>query len=193
VEEDEMAEPDRVALALVIQPRRQIVRDAWANRGPVLVALGVLLAYILMSSALIASLENWSVPHAAYFTVINVTTVGFGDVTAASRSGKLLAGVNSFAGLVLFGVLVALITLAFQPSQYTGTAAPVGASTPETVARPHEAPPDRVVADLLTSVGRLLALNGAAREGRIRVAVHGVERPGAHVFVEILVGRGGDA
>jgi hypothetical protein len=188
-----MAESDRATLALVIQPCRPILRDAWANRVPVLAALGLLIAYIVLSSALIAYVEQWSLPRAAYFTVINVTTVGFGDVTAASRGGKLLAGVNAFAGLVLFGVLVALITLAFQPSQYTGTAAPAARSTasPDAAAQPQDAPADRIVADLLTNIGRLLGTKGEMHEGNIRFAVHRHGIPGAHVFVEIMVRNAG--
>src|SRR5262245_45948904 len=119
-----MAQQD--TLALVIAPRRQIVRDLRANSWLILIAIGLLFVYVVASSAVIEYAEGWSFLHAAYFTVINVTTVGFGDVTAATQVGKILSGINAFIGLVLFGALVAAITLAFQPTEFTGTATPTG-------------------------------------------------------------------
>jgi DNA repair exonuclease SbcCD ATPase subunit len=52
---------------------------------------------------------------AFYFTVINMTTVGFGDLAPVSFWGKVFAMLNAIVGLALFGVLVGLIVMAFQP------------------------------------------------------------------------------
>ncbi len=125
--------------------------------------------------------------HAGYFTVINVTTVGFGDVTAATRVGKLVSGLNAFIGLGLFGVLVALITLAFQPSEFTGTAKPVSAAEPSS-GKDHPPRPqgiDRELQDLVRTVGRFLETRTDTPDATIEVHGHG-ERT-AHVLVEIVV------
>ena len=181
-------------LALIIAPRRQIVRDFRANTGPILVALVALAVYIVLSSLIISLVEKWSFLHAAYFTVINVTTVGFGDVTAATHLGKVLSGINAFAGLIAFGVLVALITLAFQPGEFTGTASPLEKAS-EAPRAPGAADRDdgaEAVADLFASLGRLLRTPQDAEEGHVRIAVHN-HRDDGHVFVEISVRRRHDA
>jgi hypothetical protein len=66
-----------------------------------------------------------------YFTVINVTTVGFGDVVPFTRIGKLIAGFNSFTGLIIFGVLVATLTMALQPRQFSGEITSVQPEPPD--------------------------------------------------------------
>lgn len=176
-------------LALVIAPRRQMVRDFRANLRPILVALALLAVYVVVSSVGISALEKWSFLHAAYFTVINVTTVGFGDVIAATHAGKVLSGVNAFAGLIAFGVLVALITLAFQPGEFTGTASLVRQTAarlnPPSVTSQDEDSGTAAVAGLLDSLGRLLRTPRAAEEGHVRIAVH----QDAHILIEISVRR----
>jgi len=183
-------------LALVIAPRRQIVRDFRANSGPILVALAAVAAYILLSSLLISAMEKWSFLHAAYFTVINVTTVGFGDVTAATHLGKVLSGVNAFAGLIAFGVLVAVISLAFQPGEFTGTASPVEepSSGPKSPGRAHsdQSSGAVAVADILESLGRLLRTPLDTEEGHVRIAVR-THHDDSHIFVEIFVRSSHDA
>jgi hypothetical protein len=184
-----MAE-ERPALAIVLAPRRQIVRDFRANSGPILVALAAMAVYVVLSSLVISAMEEWSILHAAYFTVINVTTVGFGDVTATTHLGKVLSGVNAFAGLIAFGVLVALITVAFQPGEFTGTASPVerASSRPKSPDGAHsdESSGALAVADVFESLGRLLRTPRDTKKGRVRIAVHS-HRDDPHIFVEIFV------
>jgi len=180
-------------LSLVIAPRRQIARDLRANSKPIVIVSVALILYIVISSAGISLLESWSFLHAAYFTVINVTTVGFGDVTAATQFGKLLSGINAFAGLLAFGVLVALITMALQPSELIGTATPTGVDpSPERTAEPLADRPETAITDLLGSLNAVLRNKDGLVEGPIRIAVHGDRRCEAYVFVEIVIDRGAD-
>lgn len=59
----------------------------------------------------------WDYWNSLYFTLINMTTTGFGDFVPASGWGKLLAIVNALVGLVLFGLLVAIFAMALQESR----------------------------------------------------------------------------
>lgn len=54
-----------------------------------------------------------------YFTFINVTTVGFGDIVPLTDAGRIIAIVNSLVGLIAFGMVVAQITAGFQPPSPT--------------------------------------------------------------------------
>lgn len=54
-----------------------------------------------------------------YFTAINFTTVGFGDLSPRTSPGRLIAVLNSILGLISFGWLVSVITLALQRSDPT--------------------------------------------------------------------------
>ncbi len=49
---------------------------------------------------------------ALYFAVTTVTTVGFGDVTPATTSGKLLAMLMMFTGTMIFVSFTALVSSA---------------------------------------------------------------------------------
>lgn len=104
--------------AVVSRVGGRVVCVGWARRsgrGPG-VGLGTLL-----------SAAGWSlVSHATYgesvyFTIINMTTVGFGEVNpnhVASLEG--IAALNSVVGLLLFGLVVASVQAALQPSSSTG-------------------------------------------------------------------------
>jgi hypothetical protein len=153
------------------------------------IVLGLLLLWVIGSSVVISYLEAWSLPHAGYFTVINVTTVGFGDVTAVTRWGKLLSGINAVVGLILFGALVAAITLAFQPSEFIGTAtAADSSSSPPNGDTDHlNSRAERSVGELLRSVGTLLDTRVKSREGIVTIAVHDHTERAVHVVIDIMV------
>src|SRR6266852_1306839 len=113
---------DSQLVHLIVAPTRQILRDTKQNIRAILLVFAALFLYILLSAAAVCrSEESWSYSKALYFTVINVTTVGFGDVVPSGGMSRGIACINAFAGLLFFGVLVALISLAFQPGEYTGT------------------------------------------------------------------------
>jgi voltage-gated potassium channel Kch len=56
-----------------------------------------------------------------YFTVINVTTVGFGDIVPRTTAGHWIAIANSLLGLIAFGWFVAVFTIALQPASSPST------------------------------------------------------------------------
>jgi len=109
-------------MELKIAPVHDAARDFRQNIRWIVSIAGIWLVYVLISSAVIIFWESWGYLHSCYFTLINMTTVGFGDIVPLTWQGKLIAGINSVVGLLLFGAFVASITMALQPSSFTGSA-----------------------------------------------------------------------
>lgn len=101
---------------LKVQESKYVFQDLWKNKLWIIGAFIFVLIWTLISSIVFVKNESWTFLHAAYFTVINITTVGFGDIVPATRWGKAFAGLNALVGLVLFGLLVSIISLALQAS-----------------------------------------------------------------------------
>lgn len=109
-------------LQLTVAPRAEVRRDICRNVPWLAFILVLGLLYVLFMSAVIRIWESdWSFLRAAYFTVINMTTVGFGDVSPVTGTGKVIAGVNGVVGLILFGGFVAVIALALQPASWSAS------------------------------------------------------------------------
>ena len=112
-------------LELKLQAVGGIAADMKANRTIIFLIAAAVGAYIAFSTVLYWFTEMPGRPFldSLYFTVINVTTVGFGDIHPTSDVGKVLAMMNAVLGLIIFGFLVAAITAALQPSGFSGEAA----------------------------------------------------------------------
>ena len=68
--------------------------------------LGVMLLFLAVGAVCFAVVENRPLSEALYFSLVTITTVGYGDVTPATTAGRYLAmimiigGVGTFTGLV---------------------------------------------------------------------------------------------
>ncbi len=62
---------------------------------------------VVVSTSFYVLVEGWSVLDAAYFSVITMSTVGYGDVAPTTASGKVFTMVFTVAGI---GIFVATIT-----------------------------------------------------------------------------------
>lgn len=67
-------------------------------------------AIILLWSLAFMAVEGRTFLDAVYFTIVTVTTVGYGDVTAATGGGKVLAILLILSGAGAFGGLVASLS-----------------------------------------------------------------------------------
>jgi hypothetical protein len=95
-----------------LQPLRNIRRlfhgFRFALRQPEVQAVTTLaLALILLATAFYWLVEGWSLLDAAYFSVVTIATVGFGDIAPVTVLGKLFTIVYVFAGI---GIFVAAVT-----------------------------------------------------------------------------------
>ena len=67
------------------------------------IVIPVLIFIILLfgGASIFSSLENWRYLDSIYFTVVTVTTVGYGDIYPQTDIGKVITIIFSFAGIGL--------------------------------------------------------------------------------------------
>lgn len=186
-------------LHFAIQPLPSVVRDTFQNRLWIGGFVLFVVAFVVASTLLIHRLESgqsldWL--SSFYFTVINVTTVGFGDIVPKSGWGKLLAIINSVVGVLSFGFLVAVIAAALQPAGYNGVviqtdaAAPAEPNLPDPNAPIDFGPFKQETLRFLSSLGALLGdPEQRHREARIRFRLSPVdgERPDTTIEIDVFV------
>ncbi len=184
-------------LKFMVAPAAEVRRDLRRNLPWVVGLLIATVLYVLVSSTLIRQFESqWTFLHASYFTVINMTTVGFGDVVPSSHGGKVIAGINAFAGLLLFGFLVAVLSLALQPAGCSATLTSAGEHRGAEQVRHHEDKKvENDVAELLESLATLVRTadrneESSAREGRVRIHIRGDGPIGSAIDVFVHVDAG---
>jgi hypothetical protein len=191
---------DNQVLHLAIQPARSVIRDTVQNKFWIGGFVLFIAIFILVSSVLFHLLESsqsidWL--SSFYFTIINLTTVGFGDIVPKSNAGKILAIANSVIGVLSFSFLVAIIATALQPSGFTGTGVidksevPRGArnsNSPSAVGDPNFEPFRQETLRFLSSLSALLGdPEQRHREVRIRLRLVPVEGEGADTTIEVDV------
>ncbi len=112
---------------LIIGAPGTVLRHMRFNWRWILVAVFIISVFILSSATMFEYYEattQSALPGASpfgwfdsfYFTVINVTTVGFGDIVPKTTAGHWIAIANSLFGLMAFGWFVAVFTIALQPT-----------------------------------------------------------------------------
>lgn len=114
-------------------PARLFGHEVERSAKWLLLVLGALVAYVLVASVVISAVEilpppagspqdaapvHWPFSHAAYFTITNVTGVGFGDVVPRTATGRAIAAANSAVGFLLFAAIVAALVLALSPGEF---------------------------------------------------------------------------
>src|SRR5258708_2765813 len=121
---------DQFVLQCIVQSPQAVYHDLKRNKLWI-VGVGLAIILLILGSATLffwleavaqdkaapAGSEPFSWFTSLYFTVINFTTVGFGDITPKTMHGRWLSMANSVLGLLSFGWFVAVTTLALQPSQ----------------------------------------------------------------------------
>ncbi len=65
---------------------------------------------LILGTLVFHHLEGWSYVDALYFSVVTLTTVGFGDFSPATTYGKLFAIVYIFIGI---GIILNFVNVAF--------------------------------------------------------------------------------
>lgn len=191
-----MTTPDVINFVVASKPA--VMKDLKKNWPMIRFVLACIFGYILFSTLLFRCFElpqplfsNWPAWfRALYFTVINVTTVGFGDVTPQTWPGQGLAMVNSFVGVAAFGFLVASITAALQPSEWDGKGS---AEFRDRGGDDNFPTPVIGAAMILRGMSALIAAGDSGDEKSERQQHEGTMHMSSHIFVDAAGLPGGGA
>ena len=72
----------------------------------------LLILFIVIVGQIAGRLEGWASLPTLYWSFITATTVGYGDIRPAGRGARIVAVIISVCGLVLFGIIVAIVVQA---------------------------------------------------------------------------------
>ena len=82
--------------------RRTLTEDARRHADKLLAVSAVLL--IALGTLVFGALEDWSWVDSLYFSVIAVTTVGFGDLSPTTDASKLITVIYVLLGISIISV-----------------------------------------------------------------------------------------
>ena len=88
-------EEELVALTTTAEEMQQTVKSSLARTA--LLAVG----YCLLAIVLLMPTEEWSAADCAYFAIVTLTTVGYGDLSPSTDAGKIVSMLLSVGGLVI--------------------------------------------------------------------------------------------
>ena len=104
-----------VGIARTLRARKQVTIEAVFGVLCMYLLLGMLFAFLyvligrLNGGAFFAGHQSLTTAHALYFSFITLTTVGYGDFTAASNLGHTLSGAEALIGQIYLVTIVSLI------------------------------------------------------------------------------------
>ncbi len=109
-----------VRLSRYFSSMRTLARVLHTRRGELLAVVLVLSLLLVMTSSLIFFAENEAqpdtfanIPQAMWWSVITLTTVGYGDVFPVTVAGRLLAGLIAVVGIGLFALPAGILGSGF--------------------------------------------------------------------------------
>lgn len=99
---------------------RSLARAMQAERRALGAALLLLFGLVLLTSSAMYALEReaqpdkfGSIPAAMWWSIVTLTTVGYGDVIPVTLAGRMLAGATSIMGLIMLAMPVGVLATAF--------------------------------------------------------------------------------
>ncbi len=97
-----------------------VVRVLTRKRTQLFVSFAVVFVAILLSAGAIYVTERnqldtrfTSIPHAMWWSIVTITTIGYGDMVPATAFGKFLGGLVSFVGICAVALPVGIISSGF--------------------------------------------------------------------------------
>ena len=99
---------------------RTLLKILKAKKEDLLISLLALIIILVFASSLIYFVENKaqpevfsSIPHAMWWGVITLTTVGYGDIYPVTPMGKMLGAIISILGIGLFSLPTGILASGF--------------------------------------------------------------------------------
>ena len=99
-----------------VREANMLGRALWASRRKVLVFLYAVLTLVVIIGSLMYLIEGeehgfTSIPRSIYWTVVTLTTVGFGDITPGTPLGQALSVVVMLLGFAIIAVPTGIVTV----------------------------------------------------------------------------------
>ena len=103
-------------LAQFLGEARQLRTALWASLRKITVFICTVLTLIVIIGALIYVIEGdrngfTSIPTSIYWTIVTMTTVGYGDLTPQTVFGKLVASVVMLIGYAIIAVPTGIVSV----------------------------------------------------------------------------------
>lgn len=109
-----------VRLSRYFSSLQTLGRVIQTKRGDLLAVISVLFLLLVMTSSLMFFAEHEaqpeefaSIPKAMWWSIITLTTVGYGDIFPVTAAGRLLAGIIAIVGIGLFALPAAILGSGF--------------------------------------------------------------------------------
>lgn len=111
----------RLAKLLRYQKALHLIMGVLKAKSPELVVCGILiLLFVFISGSLLFILEHdaqpqvfSSIPASLWWSVVSVTTIGYGDIVPTTTIGKFVSGLLAFAGVALIAIPTSIIAGGF--------------------------------------------------------------------------------
>lgn len=102
-------------LAQYLRESTLLSRALWASRRKILVFLLAVLTIALVMGSLMYLVEGEergfdSIPRAMYWTIVTMTTVGYGDISPQTATGQLLASLLMILGYAIIAVPTGIVS-----------------------------------------------------------------------------------
>jgi len=121
-----------VRLGRYFSSLRTLGKIVHIRRGELAAVVSVLFLLLVMTSSLMFFAEHKaqpeefaSIPRAMWWSIITLTTVGYGDVFPVTAAGRLLAGVIAIVGIGLFALPAGILGSGFMEELEREAQAPV--------------------------------------------------------------------
>jgi voltage-gated potassium channel len=107
-------------LTSYMKASRLIITVFRSRKNELLLSLALTLFLLIISSCLMYFFEHpaqpdrfTSIPHTLWWSVITLTTVGYGDLIPVTLPGRILTGIILLTGIALFALPAGIITSGF--------------------------------------------------------------------------------
>ncbi len=84
----------------------------------IFIPIGILVLLIIFGTFFYHNVEGWRYLDSAYYTVVTITTVGYGDFTPQTDLGKIFMMFFAFSGIAVAAYIFSLIGRYFLMQQY---------------------------------------------------------------------------